>query len=553
VWDPVLVAALSRELRERLTGARLRALHLDPAGQRLLLFFREATLGVHLGPDDAGVRLTDPAEPIALSRPLASTLVSIAARPDDRILEIELRATRPPRTSRRIVLELMTNQSNALVLESDEDHIRHVLKPRDGQRALRRGLVYTPPPVSQREGVDGGLSFDRWRELLLPVEPKARRGALLSRVAWTSSINARTLLGEATTQSGEAGEAALVHGHALWLRLVDVARGVGTADGPVLLHAPGAAQPYPMTLPGERSEPMASLLAAFDAAGRARGLEREMLLPTGWVEALTTQHERLRARADSLSRELEGAPEPDAVRAVGDLLLARYREIPKGAQRATLVDFEGQPREVALDPTLTTHENAARYYERASRATRARERLPSLIESVRREALALEQLIQRARAGTADADEVLRVLPPEVAPRGAGAPALPYRRYVSSGGIEIRVGKGARQNDELTFKHASPEDVWLHARHVGGAHVVLRWQAEASPPAKDLMEAAGLAALHSRARSSSSVPVDWTRRKHVRKPRKSPPGEVVVERTKTVFVEPDETLEERLRGDRPQE
>jgi predicted ribosome quality control (RQC) complex YloA/Tae2 family protein len=140
-----------------------------------------------------------------------------------------------------------------------------------------------------------------------------------------------------------------------------------------------------------------------------------------------------------------------------------------------------------------------------------------------------------------------------VAPAGAGAPALPYRRYLSSGGIEIRVGKGARQNDELTFEHASPDDVWLHARHVAGAHVVLRWQGDGSPPAKDLTEAAVLAALHSRARSSSSVPVDWTRRKHVRKPRKSPPGAVVVERVKTLFVEPDEALEERLRGDRIRE
>ena len=82
-----------------------------------------------------------------------------------------------------------------------------------------------------------------------------------------------------------------------------------------------------------------------------------------------------------------------------------------------------------------------------------------------------------------------------------------------------------------------------------GAHVVLVWgRRDQNPAESDLRDAAGLAALHSRARTSATVPVDWTRRKYVRKPRKSPPGQVLVERAKTVFVEPDAALEERLRG-----
>jgi predicted ribosome quality control (RQC) complex YloA/Tae2 family protein len=156
----------------------------------------------------------------------------------------------------------------------------------------------------------------------------------------------------------------------------------------------------------------------------------------------------------------------------------------------------------------------------------------------------------RSRSGEADAGEVQAALPPEGTP-GPGRPGqtLPYRRYRSSEGTEIRVVRGARWNDELTFHHAAPDDVWLHARHAAGAHVVLRWKGEGNPSAKDLTEAAVLAALHSKARTSGSVPVDWTRRKYVRKPRKSPPGTVSLERARTVFVEPDPALEERLRVD----
>jgi predicted ribosome quality control (RQC) complex YloA/Tae2 family protein len=125
---------------------------------------------------------------------------------------------------------------------------------------------------------------------------------------------------------------------------------------------------------------------------------------------------------------------------------------------------------------------------------------------------------------------------------------LPYRRYRTSGGLEARVGRSSRANDDLTFRHSSPDDIWLHARDVGGAHVILRWPHKGSnPPARDLEEAAVLAALHSRARTSGTAAVDWTRRKHVRKTRKGPPGSVLVDRASTLFVVPDATVEARLR------
>jgi predicted ribosome quality control (RQC) complex YloA/Tae2 family protein len=109
------------------------------------------------------------------------------------------------------------------------------------------------------------------------------------------------------------------------------------------------------------------------------------------------------------------------------------------------------------------------------------------------------------------------------------------------------VGRGARQNDDLTFHHSAPDDIWLHVREAPGAHVILRWGREGNPPARDLEEAAVLAALGSDARHAGVVPVDWTRRKYVRKPRKAAPGAVIPGRVQTLFVEPDPGVEERLR------
>jgi predicted ribosome quality control (RQC) complex YloA/Tae2 family protein len=189
-------------------------------------------------------------------------------------------------------------------------------------------------------------------------------------------------------------------------------------------------------------------------------------------------------------------------------------------------------------------------YQEARKHKRASERLPLLLaeaDAARRRWL---ELHERAQAGTlepGDLRDLVRVRGPQKQQQATGE-KLPYRRYRTSGGLEVRVGRNSRSNDALTLQHSSPRDIWLHARHVGGAHVVLRWQNdEANPPTRDLYEAAVLAAVHSQARTSGTVPVDYTRRRYVSKRRKAPPGQVTLERAQTVFVEPDAALEARLR------
>jgi predicted ribosome quality control (RQC) complex YloA/Tae2 family protein len=217
----------------------------------------------------------------------------------------------------------------------------------------------------------------------------------------------------------------------------------------------------------------------------------------------------------------------------------------------SLAGFDGVDMIVDLDPALPPQENAARYYDRAGRAERARDRLPDLIRVGEEKVATLAELSDRISAGTVTVSEIREALPErELRARtsqGDVVANLPYRVYRTSGGLEVRVGRGSTANDELTFRHSRPDDVWLHARDSAGAHVILRWEGQGAPPARDLQEAAALAALHSKARTSGSVPVDWTSRKYVRKPRKSPPGSVVPDRVKTVFVEPDPTLPDRLR------
>jgi predicted ribosome quality control (RQC) complex YloA/Tae2 family protein len=547
-WDAVLVGALAGELERRLRGARLRALYLDPGGRSALLFLREGTLAVRFRPEEAGVTLLDPSEPLPFARAYPATLEAVDAPPDDRLLLLRFRKARGRGASWLLALELLPNRWNAVWADGEGERIRHVLARREGDRPLRPGLPYAPPAASTREGADRNLPAERWMEILEPRAPRDRRAALLSSIAWTSPLNADALLGDAAHTEGQRARESLADGYRLWTRLHAA---VASAE-PTLLTTPDGLQPYPLALPGVPAEPAAGLLEAFASATSARGREGRELLPSEWLAALQAHVSRLQARVERLERELAEAPDPDGIRAVGDLLLARFAEVPKGASRVTLADFAGEPVEVRLDPKLGPQQNAARYYERAGRAARARERLPGLLTEARESAGRASSLLAKARSGQAGLGEVQAALPAtaDAAASEDPRPALPYRVYRSSGGLEIRVGRGAQRNDELTFHHSSPQDVWLHARHAAGAHVVLRWSEDGNPPARDLAEAATLAALHSRARGSGSVPVDWTRRKYVRKPRKAPPGTVVLERAQTVFVRPDAAVEERLKVER---
>jgi predicted ribosome quality control (RQC) complex YloA/Tae2 family protein len=252
-----------------------------------------------------------------------------------------------------------------------------------------------------------------------------------------------------------------------------------------------------------------------------------------------------------LDQEQTGAAdEARHLRGHADVLMSSLHTVPRGAASVELQDFEGGSFVLELDPALSAAANAARLYDAARKRDRAAARIPQLLDRARQELQQLEALAARIRDGAAGADELARLQRTATRTSRDTPPALPYRLYRTSSGLEVRVGRGSRSNDELTFRHSSPNDIWLHARDVAGAHVILRWpHADANPPAADIDEAAVLAALYSRARTSGTVPVDWTRRKHVRKPRKAGPGLVLPERVKTVFVEPDPALEERLRAD----
>ncbi|WP_038057027.1 Rqc2 family fibronectin-binding protein [Thermus amyloliquefaciens] len=263
---------------------------------------------------------------------------------------------------------------------------------------------------------------------------------------------------------------------------------------------------------------------------RAKWLEEEKeALRKPLLEALRREEKTLRARLMDQERAIERLGEAEGLRRQADLLLARLKEVPRGAEKAVLEDFEGRPVEIPLDPALSPQENAQRLYERARRLEGLAERALTLIPKLQDQLQALEEEIQRVER--AELGELLTL---SRRPEGEKGPRLGLR-YTSPSGFLVLVGRNAKENDLLT-RTAHSEDLWFHAQGVPGSHVILKAEGK-SPPLEDLLFAARLAAYHSKARGESQVPVDYTRKKHVWRPRKAAPGQVLYTHAKTLFVE----------------
>jgi hypothetical protein len=587
-YDPLLTAALAGELEARYAGEPLAALGLHrDAWTAALAFADGSVLWLFLHPRAGQIV---PGEHSPLSSLLSDRakwkkalrqgvlraddwvwwtfrglrVSGVESPPDERLLYVTLGdgtlsdGTLGDGASDRfrIVVDLPRNRRNTLLLErppretepavpEDGWRIRDVLRARPG--VIASGSVYRPP-VGSRRGADGLLPISEWLERIENPDAvtdarTARADSALRQVAFTSALNLDYIIDIGIGGSGEAA--------------YERYREVLESRGRWLLGRPWGLQPYVHHLGLEDAVRVDSLLdgmarAAADEAVEAPAAEHASALAgaSTVASALRRKRKRLRRRLAALEKEMEEGGAAERLRETGHLLLARLRDVPKGAASVELTDFEGSPRTIELDPALDAAANADRYYRSAARRERARDRLPRLIVKVRQEIEGVEAGLERL-AETGEADVTLRELA-ELREERPGSPAtperLPYHRFLSADGLEIRVGRSSRDNDVLTFHYSAPNDIWLHARQVPGAHVILRWsRRDQNPSERDLTDAAVLAALHSDARHSGVVAVDWTRRKYVHKPRKAGSGAVVAERLKTVFVEPDPEAAKRLR------
>jgi predicted ribosome quality control (RQC) complex YloA/Tae2 family protein len=309
----------------------------------------------------------------------------------------------------------------------------------------------------------------------------------------------------------------------------------------------------PRDLPGD----LDALLARGAALLDLRRGELERTRRRALERALRRAAKRVARRVEATRGDLERASEAPALRARGAAVLAALATIPRGATDIELTDWTSDPPgtlRVSIDPERGPRGTADALFARARKLEAGARIAQTRHDDARRIAAEIATLLgELERPGEHVWDELearARALgaTDTAAPSRRRAPEAhrPFRRYTGHADRAILVGKGASDNDALTFEHASPHDLWMHARGVAGSHVIVPLARGEACPAELLVDAAHLAAHFSSARGEAQIEVQYAPRKHVRKAKGGAPGRVIVAQERSLLLRVEPARIERL-------
>ena len=266
-------------------------------------------------------------------------------------------------------------------------------------------------------------------------------------------------------------------------------------------------------------------------------------------KSISIKLERALNKLSKQKREVSDAEKRDKFRIYGELITANIYKLEKGQEEVELENFYSEtlePMKVKLNKNLTPSENAQKYFKKYNKLKTAFEIVSRELVKTEDEVRYLEHILLALETSTEveELDEIREELTTEGYFRKAStkkkkqlkSTSAPHH-YKSSDGFDIFVGKNNKQNDYLTLKLASKEDLWLHTKVIPGSHVIVKTEG-AEVPEQTILEAAYLAAYYSKGKMSSNVPIDYTERKNVKKPSGAKPGMVIYETNSTVYVTP---------------
>lgn len=294
---------------------------------------------------------------------------------------------------------------------------------------------------------------------------------------------------------------------------------------------------------------------AADAYFSALEHEREFESRAGSVRSQLQKSIRQKQKLkQNLEHDLANHGDPEDHKRIGDLLLANVSTARRHGNHVTIVDYyaDGAPSiEVEIDENVSLQEEASRRFRLYGKAKRARQEIAERMVQIDHEMAQLDRRLEEILGIIENRDEtaLASFIRPKPAPKTPAKQSsrsdvrVPgVRRYLSTDGYEILVGRAARDNDHLTFKIAQPNDLWLHAGDYPGSHVLIRNPTRKEIPHRTIVEAAQLAGKFSQASEDSKVVIHYTPRKFLSKPKGAAPGLVRLSRFKSITVEPKESV-----------
>ena len=437
---------------------------------------------------------------------------------NDRVIELgaRRRVSAGVSVNYYLVLEITEPVANFILLDENrkiDEAAKHSTPDTNKFRTILPGHNYTPPPVF--DGTDlknlRALRFEDVQNLRGIGRPLAR--LILSHWEEHDAISWHSALMKLIDEDSDVMCRAINKNG--YITRLDFALPETTELGNDLLKAAGYGVLRPLL---------------------QRGREKKLHDIDAKIKRAVKSRERHR---DGLMKQLKECKEAEIFRQKGEMILAHIYEIPKRAENITLKNWDGQELAITLDPELSPSRNAEKYFKRYRKAKGNPEEITAKLEAVKsaiaelneqHELLASIDDPENFAQALKDLDEWIsqehskkQILPK----RKKSQPEIPPHLSITKDGINILVGLSARGNRYVTLKAARPEDIWLHAHEMPGAHVIIRGvkRDELEGSKREILEyAASLAAQHSSGKNAVSVPIDYTEKKYVR----SVPGTVAL-------------------------
>ena len=570
-FDAFYLSAVLSEIRQ-LGDARVEKIH-QPSRDTVILHLKgrenRAKLLIAANPAAPRLHLTtanpeNPAEPpmfcMLLRKHLSGArLTNIAQLPMERcaIFTFDCIDELGDATQKRLVAELMGKTCNLYLLDKTGriiDCLRRIGLDAGAKRTALPGMYYQEPePVTKADPLD--WDFDDYMTFLSTPGADLLADRLMDKLGGLSPLVCR--------------EAALFAVGDVDARIEDMNADIWDMDAAAekldlffrenLIHptpsfyaqADGTPKQFafcPIRQYGgcETADSFSGLLDMYYTVRDRKDAMRQK--SQGIRKTVSNLCQRLNRKIAIQEKELAATYDRERLRQLGDILTANIHRIQKGQTRVDCEDFydeEMKSVEIPLSPLLSPQQNAAKFYKDYARMKTAEKELTKQIAIAKEELSYLGSVLDELnRAGSEQELEEIRqelqetgYVKADTGKKRVKAGKLPPMRFVSTDGYPIYVGRNNRQNEELTFKSARKDDLWLHASKVHGSHVIIAC-AGVTPPDNTITQAAQLAAYYAETGCGQNIAVDVTPVKQVKKIPSGKPGMVIYHTYRTVIANP---------------
>ncbi len=447
-----------------------------------------------------------------------------------------------------LVVEIMGKYSNIIMTDENGviiDALKRVDMTMSSKRMVLPNLKYEIPSSQDKANILLAKADEVAQKILNEGRTKALNKAILNCVQGISPIVCR-----------EIEDSVCENKELLQEKIKELSHIVlGSKGTPIMLYYKGENKPFDISFININQygsmvetkifESFSKLLDSFyierDSTDRMKVKSADLM------RILNNRTSRLSNKINNQSQELKACADREQLRIKGDLLHANLYRIERGAEFVIVENFYDENNEklkITLNPAISPAQNAQKFYKDYNKAKTAQHILTEQIKKAEQELVYIDSLKDLLSRITTEKE--LSQIRLEFIEQGyikgqkdnnKKPQQLPPLEYETSEGFKVLVGRNNKQNDQLTLKTAKNKDMWFHTKNIPGSHTILVTEGKKITDTA-ILEAAQIAAYHSKARESHNVPVDYTYIKYVSKPNGAKPGMVVFVKNKTVYVTP---------------